>query len=128
MGVVILVWVFFMSLWGMYTRLLMNRVKWNTKWILKTKQIHKVFLYNARLKLQITGYLIIVLGQITVLTGVQAYTSEKHIKYPWGIINFVLFFAIMIIIEITFRVLNKVELPYKRSNVILSIEEFEMRV
>jgi uncharacterized membrane protein len=47
-GVIMLAVVIFLTLFGVYTRSRMNRLKWKTLLILRIKMLHKVtYLYNS---------------------------------------------------------------------------------
>lgn len=73
---------------GVFTRSMMNRLRWRTPLIIKIKRSHQIF-----------GHLMIMAGQVSILTGGLKYALWVGVSQPLEIVHVCVFFAVIVIIE-----------------------------
>jgi hypothetical protein len=87
-GLIILFATFFVAVGGVFARSRARRLEWKTIVIHRVRGIHKF-----------AGRIMIILGQVAILTGVLNYNDNNSTKSPLGIIDIVVFFVIIFITE-----------------------------
>jgi cytochrome b involved in lipid metabolism len=71
----------------------------------------------------------ILLGQVSIVTGVITYNSSNSPRSPLGIIEIVIFFALLIIMEVIYQVYQrKRPQPFKIPEKTMTVEEFNKNV
>lgn len=117
-GLIIFFATLFIALGGVYARSMTRRLKWQTRAIHRIQGIHKMF-----------GRLMIILAQVTILLGVIQW-NENYSTYanPLGIVNIVVYFGIVLILEFVFQLVKLSKpLPYKTPIANMTLEEFNQR-
>ena len=113
-GLIVFFATFFVAVGGVFARSRARRLEWKTKVIHRVKGIHKFF-----------GRIMIILGQVSILTGVLIYNSNNSTKSPLGVIDIIVFFAIVLITEIFYRVyLWRRSKPHKIPDATMTIDQF----
>lgn len=81
-----------LTIGGITSRLLLEKSKWNTALVLRIKMGHKLF-----------GYLVILVSQVSLVTGGIAYADRGHtIAKTLVIIEIILFTILVVAFEIFF--------------------------
>ncbi|CDW89749.1 cytochrome b5-like heme steroid binding domain containing protein [Stylonychia lemnae] len=102
---------------GIIARSRQIRLKWKTSKILIFKNIHKIY-----------GKLMYLLGQVGVLTGILHYNNRIKPETILWLPNADTFLLSGIFVEIMYQVYRNRESPFKKSQMKITIQDFEARV
>eukprot|EP00347_Sterkiella_histriomuscorum_P007376 403349177 len=103
---------------GFFLYFMKYKLKWRTPYLKAIKFNHKVL-----------GYGLIVISQISILLGVQAYNKRyERDDYDLGIGHIVLFFGLLLICEVIYRVQRKRLVEYAPVKVTMTNKEFKEHI
>ncbi|CDW84971.1 cytochrome b5-like heme steroid binding domain containing protein [Stylonychia lemnae] len=116
-GFIVTITVTLIVLGGVFTRSMMNRLRWKTHLILKIKFGHRMF-----------GLALITLSQFSILTGGLKYSTWAEYMKPLPITHISIFFLTSFVIEIIHQRYKTQEQPFRVPDEIMTMEEFKSKI
>ncbi|CDW77349.1 cytochrome b5-like heme steroid binding domain containing protein [Stylonychia lemnae] len=119
LGFAIMGYVFLVSIFGFYVLWYQNTVQWQSAKVARLKKIKRI-----------SGYILIVLSQLAMISGVFEYNhqSPSALRSLLGILDIIVFFGIWGAMEFYFRRHREDYVPFIDKKIEMSSEEFYDRI
>eukprot|EP00347_Sterkiella_histriomuscorum_P019560 403341168 len=119
LGFVIMAYVTVLSLYGFFVWWYSNKSEWHSKNIENVKRVHR---YG--------GYFLLFISQVAMISGVFEYNhmNPSALRSLLGILDIILFFGALSILEYFFRRFRESYVPYEESKLEMGSYEFYQRI